>query len=250
MSPPQGPVLGPPVALSTGQPSPRRPVVHLSKNKCLPHHPVLCICSIQSRSCGGPCYPLEGRICFNSRQGGLPGLWVYQGCWSCRAQLSQQSGVPTLPPEAFPLPQQSGSGPNISAFFTPSAAKKVDSTTTCEHKRPSRTCGAEEGAFPHWEGPGSGEGQGPEASPSAPGLPASPQPQLDPKLEGPGHHTGRQDGEVRGWDGGVGAASLDVGSPYVLASASLPQHPAWWASLRPLWTPQTPQRWGSQGPPV
>ena len=149
VSPPQGPVLGPPVALSTGQPSPRRPVVHLSKNKRLPRHPVLCFCSIQSRSCGGPCYPLEGRICFNPRQGGLPGLWVYQGCWSCRDQLSQQSGVPTLPPEAFPLPQQSGSGPNISAFFTPSAEKKVDSTTTREHKRPSQTCGAEEGAFPH-----------------------------------------------------------------------------------------------------
>jgi hypothetical protein len=100
----------------------------------------------------------------------------------------------------------------------------------------------------------------PEVSPSAPGLPASPQPQLDPKLEGPGHHTGQQDGgggDVQGWDGGVGAASLNVGSPYVLASASLPQRPAWWASLPPLtspccplWPPRTPQCWGSQGPPV
>ena len=41
----------------------------------------------------------------------------------------------------------------------------------------------------------------PEVSPSAPGLPASPQPQLDPKLEGPGHHTGQQDGGGGGCPG-------------------------------------------------
>ena len=163
MSPPQGPVLGPPAAHSTGQRSPRRPVVHLSKNKRLPHHPVVYICSVQSRSGGVPCHLLEGRICFNPGQVELLGPWVYQGCQSCRGQLSQQSGVPTPPPEAFPLPQQSGSRPNLSAFFTPSAEKKGDSITTCEHKRPSQTCGAEEGTFPHWEGLGAGKSRVSEA---------------------------------------------------------------------------------------
>lgn len=53
--PPQGPVLGPSAAHSTGQHSPRRPVVHLSKNKHLPHHPVVCIyaCGPRSSTCPG-----------------------------------------------------------------------------------------------------------------------------------------------------------------------------------------------------
>lgn len=129
---------------------------------------------------------------------GIPGVLVLQG--------SALTGVrvPTLPPEAFPLPQQSGRGPNFSAFFTPSAEKRETQPQPVNTSSPRRPVGQRR--EPSHTGRGQGRGRAgsrrpgsPKVSPSAPGLPASPQPQLEPKLEGLGHHTGQQDGA--GWGG-------------------------------------------------